>query len=64
MEKDSDFLAIFGVKNVNWLIIRNLNINSIWNKFDQLNIFVPGKVDILITMETKLNSTFDTPQLW
>ena len=37
---------------------------NIKHKFDQLNIFVPGKVDILIIMEIKLNSTFHTSQLW
>ena len=62
IEKDSDFLRILRVKNVNRLIIRNLNINSISNKFDQLKLFVQGKVDILIVTETKLDSTFPTSQ--
>ena len=60
IEKDSDFLRILRVKNVNRLIIRNLNINSISNKFDQLKLFVQGKVDILIVTETKLDSIFPT----
>ena len=47
---------------MNRLIIRNLNINSISNKFDQLKLFVQGKVDILIVTETKLDSTFATSQ--
>ena len=38
----------------------NLNINSILNKFDQLKLFVRGKVDILVTVETKLDLTFPT----
>ena len=59
-EKDSDFLRILRVKNVNRLIIGNLNINSISNKFDQLKLFVQGKVDILIVTETKLDSIFPT----
>ena len=62
IEKDSDFLRILRVKNVNRLIIGNLNINSISNKFDQLKLFVQGKVDILIVTETKLDSTFPTSQ--
>ena len=62
IEKDSDFLRILRVKNVNRLIIGNLNINSISNKFDQLKLFVQGKVDILIVTETKLGSTFPTSQ--
>ena len=60
IEKDSDFLRILRVKTVNRLIIGNLNINSISNKFDQLKLFVQGKVDILIVTETKLDSTFPT----
>ena len=62
IEKESDFLRILRVKNVNRLIIGNLNINSISNKFDQLKLFVQGKVDILIVTETKLDSTFPTSQ--
>ena len=45
---------------MNRLIIGYLNINSISNKFDQLKLFVQGKVDILIVTETKLDSTFPT----
>ena len=45
---------------MNRLIIGNLSINSISNKFDQLKLFVQGKVDILIVTETKLDSTFPT----
>ena len=62
IEKDSDFSRILRVKNVNRLIIGYLNINSISNKFDQLKLFVHGKVDILIVTENKLNSTFPTSQ--
>ena len=47
---------------MNRLIIGNLNINSISNKFDQLKLFAQGKVDILIVTETKLDSTFPTSQ--
>ena len=57
IEKDSDFLRILRMKNVNRLIIGNLNINSISNKFDQLKLFVQGKVDILVVTEPKLDST-------
>ena len=47
---------------MNRLIIGNLNINSISNKFYQLKLFVQGKVDILIVTETKLDSTLPTFQ--
>ena len=39
-----------------------MNINSISNKFNQLKLFVQGKVDILIVTETKFDSTFPTSQ--
>ena len=48
---------------MNRLLIDNLNINSITNKFEQLKLFVQGKVNILVIMETKLDSTFSTSQL-
>ena len=60
IEKDSDFLRNLRVKNVNRLIVRNLNINTISNKFDQLKLIVQGKVDILIVTGNKLDSTFRT----
>ena len=45
---------------MNRLLIGNLNINSISNKFDQLKCFVQGKVDILVITVTELDSTFHT----
>ena len=54
IEKDSDFLRILRVKNVNSVAIENLNINSISSKFGQLKLFVQDKVDILIVKGTKL----------
>ena len=47
---------------MNKLLIGNLNINSISNKFDQLKLFVRGKVDILVMKKTKLDSTFPASQ--
>ena len=43
------------------LLIGNLNINSISNKFDQLKLLVRGKVNILAITETKLDPTFSEP---
>ena len=63
MEKDPDFLRSHRVKNVNRLITRNVNINSISNKFGQLKLFVQGKFAILIVTETKLVSPFPLPSL-
>ena len=62
IEKKSDFLRNLRVEKMNRLIIGNLNINSISNKFDQLKLFVQGKVDIIIVTETKLDSTFPASQ--
>ena len=44
--------------NVNRVLIGNLNINSIRNKFDQLKDTVLKYTDILTLTETKLDETF------
>ena len=49
-------------KNVNNIIIAQLNINSITHKFDQLSFIIQGNVDVLLVSETKLNETFPTDQ--
>ena len=46
------------VKNVGNIIIAELNINSLRNKFDSLVELVRGKVDVLVICETKLDKTF------
>ena len=50
------------LKNINRLLIGNLNINSISGKFDQLKILVQGKLDVLVITETKLDSSFPKGQ--
>ena len=47
---------------MNRLLIDDLNINFMSNKFDQLKLHVQGKVDIFVITETKLDSTFPTSQ--
>ena len=47
---------------MNRLLIGNLNINSISNKFDQLKLLLQGKVDVFVITVTKLESTFPTSQ--
>ena len=42
------------LKNVNNIIIAQININSIRNKFELLSHYVSGNMDILIITETKL----------
>ena len=49
-------------RSVNRVLIGNLNINSIRNKFDQLKDTVLKYIDILILTETKLDETFLTSQ--
>ena len=48
---------------MNKLIIGNLNINSIPEKFDQLKVLISKNIDILLVItETKLDSTFPVTQ--
>ena len=49
-------------KNINRLIIGNLNINSISGKFDQLKTIIQGKIDMLVITETKLDASFPKSQ--
>ena len=49
-------------KNVNRVIIGNININSLPNKFDQVKEFILKFIDILIITETKLDDSFPTSQ--
>ena len=49
-------------KNSHKLVIGNLNINSISNKFDKLKLIIQGKIDILVITETKTVSTFQLNQ--
>ena len=44
------------------LLIGNLNINSLPNKFDQLKVIIQGKLDILVITETKIDNSFPTSQ--
>ena len=48
--------------NIKRLILTNININSIRNKFDQLVDGVKGKVDVLMISETKIDNSFPTMQ--
>ena len=44
------------------LVIENLNINSISNKFGNLKLIIQDKIDILVITETKTDSTFPLNQ--
>ena len=50
------------IKNTNKIIIGNLNITSLPNKFEKLKDNVIQHIDILVLTATKLNDTFPTAQ--
>ena len=50
------------VQNINKIIIAELNINSIRNKFEQLVEYINKNVDILLIVETKLDDSFPINQ--
>ena len=50
------------LKNINHVVIAQLNINSLWNKFDFLKETVTGYVDIPLITEIKLDNSFPTAQ--
>ena len=52
------------VKNIDRVIIGTLNINSIANKFDQLQLIIKETIDILIVTETKIDDTFPISQFY
>ena len=62
-EKDpQSFLKDLRINNINRLIIGQLNINSLRNKFEQLSTMISGNIDILMISETKLDETFPAAQ--
>ena len=50
------------IANLNRVIIAQININSIRNKFDALVSGIRGNVDILMTSETKIDDSSPTRQ--
>ena len=57
-----DKLKALHLSNVDRIIVAQINVNSIRNKFDALIAGIQNKVDILLISETKLNETFPTRQ--
>ena len=55
-----DKLKALRLSNVDHIIVTQINVNSIRNKFDALMTGIQNKVDILLTLETKLDETFPT----
>ena len=50
------------LRNVNNIIIAQININSIRNKFDLLSHYVCGNIDLFVITETKLGKSFPSGQ--
>ena len=46
------------LENPNRIMIGQLNINSIRNKFEVLTSLIADEIDVLLLSETKLNETF------
>ena len=50
------------IKNANRLIIGNLNVNSLRNKFQMVEELIKDKIDVFLVSETKLDSSFPSGQ--
>ena len=48
--------------NLNNVIIDLQNVNSLNNKFDDIQCIIPGNIDVMIFVETKLDDSFPTSQ--
>ena len=51
------------LKNVKNIIIAQININSIRNKYELLSHYVSGNIDILIITEARLDKSFQVGSL-
>ena len=63
-ENSLDSLRMLRLRNVNKVIIGNININSFPAKFDQVKEVILKNVDILVITETKLDDTFPLGQFY
>ena len=50
------------LRNVNEVVVSNININSLRNKFEHLEELVMKHIDVLVITETKLDDSFSTSQ--
>ena len=57
-----NYLSDLKSKHPYKIIVGNLNINSIKNKFSQLQTLIQGKLDILVITETKIDNSFPESQ--
>ena len=49
-------------KNINRLIFAQLNINSLWSKFESLQHIISKNIDVLLISKTKIDSSFPSIQ--
>ena len=63
-ENSLNSLRKLRVRNVNKVIIGNININSLPAKFDQVKEVKLKNIDILVITETKLDDTFPLDQFY
>ena len=63
-ENSLDSLRKLRLRNVNKVIIGNININSLPAKFDQVKEVILKNVDILVITETKIDDTFPLGQFY
>ena len=59
---DLNVLNEIRIKYVNNVIIGHLNINTLVNKFEYLKFITKGTLDILVVVETKLDTSFPDTQ--
>ena len=57
-----DILKKIKTSNLNRLVIGQININSIRNKFEPLNLIIKDNLDILVITESKLDESFPSMQ--
>ena len=63
--KDHDAFSLLRKKRLDYpknVIFRDLNINSIQNKFESISELIKGKLDIFLITETKLDASFPSNQ--
>ena len=58
----SECLSNLQQRNLNCLLLAHININSIRNKFNQLVSSINNNIDILMTLETKIDNSFPKMQ--
>ena len=59
-----NILKRISVSNINKLVIVQLNINRLRNKFEDLKIIIRDNIDILIINESKLDDSFLSHQFF